>query len=110
MFTRPQLLLPEADAGGLPAFLRYYRKRMPASATALGSYRRLPSRFGKPVTQEEVAEALGVTRTWYALLETSHAPRPSLRLLSRIAKVLMLGRRERAQLFALAFANVDDSA
>ena len=93
-----------------PHSSRHHRKRIPASATALGSYRRLPVRIGKPVTQEELAEALGITRTWYALLESSLSPRASLRLLLRTAGVFMLGRRECAQLFALALANIGESA
>lgn len=102
MFTTAELLLPQGNAGGLPAFLRFHRKQIPAGATALGAYRRLPNRIGKPVTQEEMAEALGVTRTWYALLECSFVPQPSLRLLQRITAALTLDKRERAHLFALA--------
>ena len=102
MFSGPKLLLPQGKAGDLPAFLRFHRKRISAGATALGAYRRLPNRIGKPVTQEEMAEALGVTRTWYALLECSLVPQPSLRLLQRIAAALMLDKRDSAHLFVLA--------
>lgn len=105
MFTRPLLFLLQGKAGSLPAFLRFHRKRIPPGVTTLGAYRRLPKRIGKPVTQEEMAEALGVTRTWYALLECSFAQQPSLRLLKRIAAALTLDNVERAHLFALALGN-----
>lgn len=43
-------------------FLREHRRLIPRDATALGPFLRLPVRLGKAVTQEEIAEALGVSR------------------------------------------------
>ena len=92
----------------LAAFLRCSRSEIAPNASHLGNYERLPKRVGKPVTQEEVAEALGVTRTWYGKLETRRAARPSLTLLQRIASTLMLKPSERAQLFNLAIRDGEE--
>ena len=59
------------------------------------------------MTQEEVAEAIGVTRTWYGKIEAADA-RLSLRLLSRIVKALMLHPWERRYLFDLAVAESEE--
>ncbi|HZY98249.1 MAG TPA: helix-turn-helix transcriptional regulator [Candidatus Baltobacteraceae bacterium] len=86
----------------LAAYLRRCRTRIPPQVTRLGSYDRLPSRIGKSVTQEEVAEAIDVTRTWYGRLETDAGVYPSLTLLNRIASALMLKPIERFRLLILA--------
>jgi DNA-binding XRE family transcriptional regulator len=93
-------------ADSLSEFLRWSRSNIPADASRLGDYERLPSRVGKPVTQEEIAEAVGVTRTWYGKLETGDSARPSLTLLRRMAAALMLQPPERAQLFSLAIGGL----
>jgi transcriptional regulator with XRE-family HTH domain len=54
------------------------------------------------VTQEELADAIGVSREWYAILETSATQRASTRLLGRVADALMVTAEERARLFHLA--------
>jgi transcriptional regulator with XRE-family HTH domain len=59
-------------------------------------------RQGKMVTQEEVAEAIGVSRVWYAMLESGAALRTSSRLLARLADVLSLSDESREVLFKLA--------
>jgi hypothetical protein len=86
----------------LRAFLKGLRQRVHPEARTLGAHQRLPSRRGRPVTQEEVAEAIGVSRAWYALLESGATIRTSMQLLDRLAGALMLTSRERAILFYLA--------
>jgi DNA-binding XRE family transcriptional regulator len=110
MFTRSESLPERRKPGDLAGFLRSRRKQIPAETTHLGRTRRLPARIGRPVTQEELAEAIGVSRTWYARLENPGAPRTSLRLLLRIADALTLDRRARARLFTFAFDEIEESA
>lgn len=85
----------------LGRLLKTFRTRIQPSVEALGSYERAPSRRGRPVTQEEVAEAIGTTRVWYAMLESGQALRTTAQLLGRLADTLMLDERELATLFAL---------
>ena len=87
--------------------LRMWRLRLGKDATTLGPYRRLPCRVGRLVTQEELAEAVGVSRTWYKMLECSVGVRTSLRLLVNIGDALMLSPSERARLFRVAFPELD---
>jgi len=61
-----------------------------------------PESAGKPVTQEELAEGLGITREWYARIELGIHERVPPPLLTRLAELLMLDRSEREALFALA--------
>jgi transcriptional regulator with XRE-family HTH domain len=86
----------------LRTILRSLRLRICRYATTLGPHRRPPSRQGQPVTQEELAEYLGVSRVWYAALESSIEARPSLALLERLAETLMLTAEERTALFDAA--------
>jgi transcriptional regulator with XRE-family HTH domain len=86
----------------LGAFLKSLRMRIHCEVRALGSYERLPCRRGRRVTQEEASEAVGVSRVWYATLESGATVRTSTRVLSRLADVLMLGAEERIRLFQLA--------
>jgi transcriptional regulator with XRE-family HTH domain len=67
----------------------------------LGPHPRLPVRHGKGVTQEEIAEAVGVSRVWYAMLESGAALRTSPRLLARLADALALPDESREALFRL---------
>jgi transcriptional regulator with XRE-family HTH domain len=83
-------------------FLREHRRLIPRDATALGPFRRLPVRHGKAVTQEEIAEALGVSRVWYSMLESGAALNTSLRLLTRLADAFSLSGGDREALFHLA--------
>lgn len=53
----------------------------------------------KTVTQEELAEAIGVSRVW---LESSATIRSSTALLDRLSRTLTLTPEERAELFRLA--------
>ena len=81
--------------------LRRYRLGIPVEAKALGNFRRLPNRVGKIVSQEEFAEAIGVSRCWYGMLEAGRPIRPSIALLERICDALMLDEPNRLQLVEL---------
>lgn len=74
---------------------------------ALGPQARPRPRRGKPVTQEELAECIGVSRAWYCMLESEKPVRASTLLLDRLASILMLSAGERAMLFALALPELD---
>jgi transcriptional regulator with XRE-family HTH domain len=83
-------------------FLKERRRLIPRESVSLGPHPRPPARYGKSVTQEEVAEAIGVSRVWYAMLESGAALRSSPQLLSRLADVLSLSNSDRKELFRLA--------
>jgi DNA-binding XRE family transcriptional regulator len=85
----------------LGTFLKQQRQALRHETRWLGACERLPARIGRPVTQEEVAEALEVSRTWYALLE-SGTVRASAALANRIATVFALDAIQRLELFRLA--------
>ena len=91
------------------AFLKSLRHRIDAHVPRLGSYERLHTRVHRQVTQEEIAEALGVSRGWYGLLESGATIHASTRLLSRIAETLMLTPAERTRLFQLALPDLEKS-
>lgn len=90
----------------LGAFLKLMRQRIPPDAVRLGANKRLPIRRGRRVTQEEMAEAVGVSRNWYRRLESGAGERPSTKLLARLAEALGLGTEERATFFALALPEI----
>jgi DNA-binding XRE family transcriptional regulator len=83
------------------SFLKTRRRSIPADSVTLGSWERLPVRRGRRVTQEEIAEAVGVSRNWYRRLESGDAPRASAKLLARIAKAFQFTPEERTTLFVL---------
>ncbi len=82
--------------------LRELRRRIDPGVHRLGSYERLPSKRGRRVTQEELADAIGVSRVWYAALESNADVRPSTTLLDRLAGVLTISSVERVALFCAA--------
>ena len=86
----------------LRQFLTDCRANVDLNAAFLGSKARHPRRVGKRVTQEEVAEAVGITREWYAALERGREVRVSALVLSRIAETLAMTADERRLLFTLA--------
>lgn len=86
----------------LALYLRCLRRRIDPDTRVLGTYARLPQRLGKRVTQEELAEAIGVSREWYGVLESTSMTRTSTRLVERLADALMVTPEERATLFRLA--------
>jgi transcriptional regulator with XRE-family HTH domain len=97
--TVPKCAKPRS---GRALFLRFLRERIEPEVRDLGPHTRLRKRRNKRVTQEEVAEASGVTREWYAMLESGATAQPSPALLDRLADVLMVTSEERAKLFDLA--------
>jgi transcriptional regulator with XRE-family HTH domain len=82
--------------------LKQCRARVRPESASLGPYPRLPVRVGKSPTQEEVAEAVGVSRQWYATMESARGVRTSARTLGRVADALSMSPAERADLFRLA--------
>jgi transcriptional regulator with XRE-family HTH domain len=86
----------------LAAFLLCKRQNVEPHAKQVGTYVRREKRIGRPFTQEEVAEALDVSRQWYAALEMGSSIRPSMALLDRIATLFALPDGERVLLFRLA--------
>lgn len=91
-------------------FLRRCRARVRPECASLGGYLRLPVRVGKAATQEEVAEAVGVSRQWYAMMESDRVVRASTRTLGRIAEVLTMSPAERAKLFRLALPELEPAS
>ncbi len=85
----------------LSELLKRCRARIAPGCASLGPYARLPNRIGKPITQAEAAEAVGISRQWYMMMETDRAARVSASVLERIADVLMMDRAERGALFSL---------
>ena len=81
--------------------------RIDPKERALGPHTRPLWRHGKPVTQEELAECIGVSRYWYGMLESERPSRVSIFLLDRLAAILMLSPAERAMLFTLALPELD---
>jgi DNA-binding XRE family transcriptional regulator len=83
------------------SFLKTHRQDIPSDSATLGSWERLPARRGRRVTQEEIAEAVGISRNWYRRLESDDAPRASAKLLDRLAQALQFSPEERTKLFVL---------
>lgn len=86
----------------LGSLLKRGRIRLDAGSFFLGDFPRLPSRVGKGITQQEVAEAAGITREWYSSIESGNALRVSAVTLGRIATALVLTPAERTRAFQLA--------
>jgi len=83
------------------SFLKALRQRLDPDTKLLGDHERLSSRRGRRVSQEEIAEAAGISRCWYALLEAGAPVNPSVPLLDRLAGALNATPHERAMLFSL---------
>jgi transcriptional regulator with XRE-family HTH domain len=73
-----------AEPGTVGELLKRCRQRLSSNIRSLGVCVRVPVRIGKVVTQEEVAEAAGISRVWYATMENDRAPRVSVRVLGQI--------------------------
>ena len=91
----------------LRSFLKRLRKRVDPGTGKLGAYKRLSQKVGRAVSQEELAEAIGVSRGWYALLESGASVQPSVTLLNRLADALGADPDERRILFRLAIPALD---
>jgi transcriptional regulator with XRE-family HTH domain len=92
----------EAREERLHRFVRQRRMRLAPESHFLGEHRRLSARIGKPVTQEEIAEHLGISRQWYARFEGGAPAEFSPPLLGRLCDLLLLSPTERAELMRLA--------
>jgi transcriptional regulator with XRE-family HTH domain len=97
---------PSSGAEGreeaLHRFVRGRRLRLAPESPFLGESARLPNRVGKPVTQEELAEHLGISRGWYSRFEVGSPVEFSVPLLNRLGDILLLSSAERAELMGLA--------
>ena len=91
-------------------FLKTCRRSIPPETGALGSWKRLPARRGRRITQEEMAEAVGVSRNWYRRLESGNAPRASAKLLDRLAEAFSFSTEERMKLFLLGIPEMAHAA
>ncbi|HEY0798262.1 MAG TPA: helix-turn-helix transcriptional regulator [Candidatus Baltobacteraceae bacterium] len=96
---------PLEECCTLGVFLKERRRELSAQIRAIGSHPRPPVRIGRAVTQEEIAEAVGVSRVWYAQIESGRGS-VSLRLLMRIAEALMLGPEDRRALVRLTLPGI----
>jgi transcriptional regulator with XRE-family HTH domain len=92
----------EEEPERLGGLLKRCRARIGTERPSLGQYLRPPMRIGKAVSQEEVAEVVGISRQWYLMMESGRAVRVSAAVLARIADALMMDPAERAALFRLA--------
>jgi transcriptional regulator with XRE-family HTH domain len=105
-FKRPQAAFDseraEARNDTLHRFVRERRVRLAPESLFLGKHPRLPNRLGKPVTQEEIAEYLGITRGWYSRFEVGAPVAFSLPLVNRLGDLLLLSAPERTELMRLA--------
>jgi len=90
-------------------FLKALRRRVHPDTKALGAHERLNSRRGRAVTQEELAEAIGVSRGWYALLENGAPIRPSVSMLARLSDALAANTNERTTLFRMAIPALESA-
>ena len=93
---------PFESRNDLRTLLKALRRRVDPAAATLGEHERLSCRRGKSVSQEELAEAVGISRCWYAMLERGVPVQPSISMLGRLARALNATREERWELFALA--------
>jgi transcriptional regulator with XRE-family HTH domain len=90
---------PETQRRALGDFLRTHRVRLSPAGLGLasGGRRRTPG-----LRREEVAQACGMSTTWYTWLEQGRDVSPSPRALAGLAETLRLTPAERAYLFRLA--------
>jgi DNA-binding XRE family transcriptional regulator len=93
---------------GIRSLLKYLRRRLDPATPTLGEHERLNTRRGRPVTQEELAEAVGVSRCWYSMLERGESIQPSVAMLNRLACALNATRDERVALFRLAIPELQE--
>ena len=86
----------------LRSFLKALRRRLDPNSTTIAEHKRINSRRGRRISQEEIAKAAGITRGWYARLESGKPIHASVSLLNRVAVALKATSEERAILFILA--------
>ncbi len=91
----------------LSSLLKACRSRIDAEARLLGGIPRDSHRYGKRVTQDELAAAIGISRQWYAELERGGEARASPVVLGRLADALAMSTVERETLFALTIPELE---
>lgn len=89
----------EPGAGELAGFLRRMRERADPQSLGLPVSRR---RRAPGLLREEVAQAAGISATWYTWLEQGRRVRASVEVLDALAQALRLDATERDHLLALA--------
>lgn len=90
--------MPPDPAKALGAFLRDRRSQLnPATFGFSSRRRRTPG-----LRREEVAQRADISPTWYAWLEQGRGGAPSVEVLDRLCRSLMLTEAEREHLFMLA--------
>lgn len=88
---------PEPREETLHRFVRERRLRLAPESHFLGASPRLATRIGKPVTQEELAEQLGISRGWYSRFEAGRPAGFSIPLLGRLSDLLLLSAPDRVR-------------
>jgi transcriptional regulator with XRE-family HTH domain len=83
----------------LARFLKAMRERVSPQEAGVAVTAR---RRAKGLLREEVAQAAGVSLTWYTWMEQARAANPSLRVLDGLARALRLDATEREHLIRLA--------
>ena len=91
----------------LCSFLKALRRRLDPHTATLGEHERISTRKGRRISQEEIAEAAGVSRGWYVSLESGKPIRCSVSFLVRVAAALNATPPERATLFTLAIPELN---
>lgn len=95
-----------AAPGELAIFLRRMRERASPQALGLAVTRR---RRAPGLLREEVAQAAGISATWYTWLEQGRRVRASVEVLEALAQALQLDATERSHLIAIARPDVQAS-
>ena len=90
MVKCPPVRAYEPQPAPLGGLLKRCRARLEPESRSFGPHLRLPIRVGKAVSQEELAEALGISRQWYVRLESDRRTGVSPSLLARIADALAM--------------------
>jgi DNA-binding XRE family transcriptional regulator len=101
-------LSPQMPYEQMRVLLKRLRCGLDPATPRLGTFERLHSRVGRAISQEELAEAVGVSRGWYAMLERGKPVQPSIGMLSRVAGALNATLEERTTLFRLAIRELKE--
>ena len=93
--------MPEANGNQLGTYLKDRRSKLdPAALGFPMTRRRTPG-----LRREEVAQRANVSATWYTWLEQGRGGSPSIDVLNRISRALMLTTVEREHLFLIALGH-----
>jgi transcriptional regulator with XRE-family HTH domain len=92
----------------LLANLKRRRHSIEPESLVIGEYRREPWRVGRPVTQEEIADVLKISREWYCALENGRCTEVSPDLITRVLLALYDKRTARRVRWQREAASVVD--